>query len=146
MNNDKAWIQKLKSGDKVILDTGSRWRLGWEVVEVKKITPTGIVKVTDPQHPEDTRDFDKHGWERGGARSGGHRAQIIECTDERVLEIRRQWIIAEVSRLNKPEVLATLNVDELETILPTFLVARDRRLQVEGEEKAAREAREARRV
>ena len=100
---DSKFIEKLKVGDKVIVNT----RLGRIVREVEKITPAGNIKLNNGSI------FNKDGSERGG--DNCTRSFLSEATPEVIQEIHDAKVIAYTKKRMKE--LKELNIEQARAIL-----------------------------
>ena len=100
---DSKFIEKLKVGDKVIVNT----RLGRIIREVDKITPAGNIKLNNGSI------YNKDGSEKGG--DSWTRSFLSEATPEVIQEIHDSKVIAYTKK--KMKELKELNIEQARAIL-----------------------------
>ena len=112
----KEWISKLKEGDKVANEHYNSWRGGsyYKIYTVKKITPTGKIRLDDGiLLNQNGKYYNRDAW-------GGEDYNIEPVTDEilEAIRIRKLKIKLndKISKIFNDYNLMGMSVDDLETI------------------------------
>jgi len=100
--NDKKWIQDLKAGDKVVIETNN---YGKAITSVVKITPKGFINT------ESGKQFNPDGSQRTG--STWSYSSLSQLTDEVLLEFKKKRLVTKCKEID----FSKLSIDDLEKIL-----------------------------
>lgn len=100
--NENNWIQELKVGDKVVVETNN---YGKVITTVTKITPKGYINT------ESGKQFNPNGSQRGGG--NWSYSSLTQLTSEVLLEFKKKKLVSQCKEIRFEE----LSIDQLQQIL-----------------------------
>ena len=106
--NNSEWLESLKIGDEVAVDTGRHGYKNYEIIKIERITPTRRISLEGRSWK-----FDSNGRERGKVNSWTPRKCIKPVTQDIRDSIRKKYIISRIESVK----WETVSLDKLEKIL-----------------------------